>query len=115
MVAFALCLVGAGIILTLLARLPGLVMVLAGLVVVISALTILGVFAVDTTYSLPVNLVVGIVALQIGYGLGVVLRAVLGHSTARVRSRTVQMGRRDPVESPEKSTGEESVITTRER
>ena len=93
MLAFAICLIGAGALLSFFARIPALVLVFVALGIMITAATVLNV-AFDDTYSLPLTLVVAAVALQVGYGLAVVLRGVwAGHGgRERVRSERVAEG-----------------------
>lgn len=76
MVAFAVCLLGAGALLSLLFRAPGLVLVLVSFCVAVAAALVLSP-ALNTDVSLPIALLVAAVSLQAGYGLAVVLRAVI--------------------------------------
>ncbi|GJD54725.1 hypothetical protein [Methylobacterium dankookense] len=77
MAAFTASLIAAGAVLSLLTRVHGLILVLAGLVVAILSAAVLSP-ALGTGYGLSLTLVVAVIALQVGYGLGVILRAVLG-------------------------------------
>lgn len=97
MAAFTACLIAAGAVLSLLTRVHGLVLVLAGLLVAITAAAMLSP-VLGATYGLPLALLVAVVALQAGYGLGVVLRATL------LRRSPGQAGRDAPetfAEAPE--------------
>jgi hypothetical protein len=76
MAAFTACLIAAGAVLSGLTRVHGLVLVLAGTVLTVGSAAVLSP-ALGTGYGVPLTLVVAVVALQVGYGLGVILRAVL--------------------------------------
>lgn len=77
MLTFAICLGCAGLVLSLFARLPAFLAVLAGTVLAVLAAGTLSLFGVVLASSTFGNIVVAIVALQFGYGLGIVARALL--------------------------------------
>ncbi|ACL55880.1 hypothetical protein [Methylobacterium nodulans] len=77
MLAFAVCLTLAGATLSIFARVPALLAVLGLTLLAIVAASGLPLVGLDTSHPLPVNLIVAVVALQVGYGLGVILRASL--------------------------------------
>lgn len=87
MLAFSILLVVAGALLSRVARLPLLVLALAVMVVAIATVTFLG---IDASQSAVVSVVVAIVALQVGYGLGVIARGVV-HKYAATRTDAVAM------------------------
>ncbi len=87
MILFAICLCFAGALLSIVARFSGLVAIVSLVVLAILIGPLLGWLGIGTSASLPWAIVVAVVALQIGYGLGVVVRARLlsfreGGSTA---------------------------------
>lgn len=90
MMAFAICMLGAGALLSLLVRVPSLVLVLLGFCAAVAAATVLS-SALGATPNVPIALLVAVVALQAGYGLGVVLRAVaLKYARRDRRDKRVQ-------------------------
>jgi hypothetical protein len=85
MLSFALCLMAAGGILSLIARVQGLLAVLLGVALACCAVILVRWFDDMPAVSLGVTLIVAIGALQIGYGIGVVARAAF-----ELRSRRSQ-------------------------
>lgn len=77
MLVFAAFLGCAGAVLSLFARVPVLVAVVFLMVLALVSGAALSVLGVEMSTSLPLTIIVAIVALQTGYGLGVVLRGVL--------------------------------------
>lgn len=86
MAAFTACLIAAGAILSLLTRVQGFVLVLGGLLLAVASAAILSP-ALGTGAGLPLTLLVAVIALQAGYGLGVILRATLGRRSHAARDR----------------------------
>lgn len=77
MILFAICLCCAGALLSIIARFSGLVAIVSLVVLAILIGTLLGWLGIGTSASLPWAIVVAVIALQVGYGLGVVVRARL--------------------------------------
>lgn len=97
MLAFAACLIGAGALLSLLIRAPGLILALIGFGVALAGAILLRP-ALGADASVPIALLVAMVALQAGYGLGVVLRAVVASRSERhVRGDRAAREASDPV------------------
>ena len=96
MAVFTACLVAAGAGLSLLARVQGLVLVLAGLALAIAAAALLSP-ALGTGHGWAVTLLVAVVALQVGYGAGIILRARL----ARREQRSTERVAAPPSDAPE--------------
>ncbi|GLS42667.1 hypothetical protein [Methylobacterium brachythecii] len=90
MVIFAFCLLCAGAILSLITRVHGLVAVALGVVISLVLGAFFLSFEAAPTYPLGVTFIVAIVALQVGYGLGVVSRAALDGRLDRATSSTAR-------------------------
>ncbi|MCE4225139.1 hypothetical protein HCU64_15385 [Methylobacterium sp. C25] len=96
MVIFGLCLLGAGAILSLFSRVSGLVAIALGVVISLVLGTLFVSSDVAPAYPVGVAFIVAIVALQIGYGLGVVARALLDSRLRRTSStdrKEIQSGK----------------------
>lgn len=76
MLAFAICLAGAGAVLSLFARLPTLLAVMLGVVIAVLGAGIFSLVGLQAASSTAANLLVAILAPQFGYGAGVVARAL---------------------------------------
>jgi hypothetical protein len=74
MLLFAICLCGAGAILSVVARFPALVAIILLTILAAVAGAALSFLNVEASASLPLTIVVAVIALQVGYGLGVVTR-----------------------------------------
>ena len=74
---FAICLCGAGAVLSVVARFSGLVAVVSLVALAILAGTLLHLVGLAPPASAPWAIVVAVIALQVGYGLGVIVRARL--------------------------------------
>ena len=85
---FSLCLAAAGGMLSLTARIHGLVVVIIG--VVLACCTVVLVRSLNGTPAVPLGLtvIVALSALQIGYGVGVVARAALEARSRRSQRPT---------------------------
>jgi hypothetical protein len=102
--AFTLCLIAAGAILSLFARLPLLLAMLFGIVLATLGAGALSGLGFEIASSTPINIIVAIAALQVGYGSGIITRAALhrffSHAAlqgaARTRTATDPTGRRAP-------------------
>jgi hypothetical protein len=76
MVLYAICLVAAGTLLGTFARLPVLLAVLSAVIVALVIGSGLSLVGLANPSSTAANVVVAIVAVQVGYGVGVILRAI---------------------------------------
>ncbi|GJD53504.1 hypothetical protein OPKNFCMD_6280 [Methylobacterium crusticola] len=104
MVAFAVCLFCAGAVLSVIARVPALLVVLGA--VILATLVAGGLALAGLGGSRPVlaNVVVATVALQAGYGAGVILRAALHMLQASHQAARAMRGPPEaPHPSPERS------------
>lgn len=110
MLSFALCLMAAGGMLSLIARVQGLLAVLLGIALACCAVILIRSFDGFLAAPLGVTLIVAIGALQIGYGIGVVTRAALEMRNRRAHdARTATRGpEHDTASKSENAFGENS-------
>ncbi|GJD64264.1 hypothetical protein [Methylobacterium frigidaeris] len=100
MVPYAICLLAAGTLLGTFARLPALLAVLCAVIVALvfgAGLSLVGIVGPSSTAA---NVVVAIVAVQVGYGIGVILRAIRERFRASTPDPAVQAQTEKPRSDP---------------
>jgi hypothetical protein len=101
MVLYAICLVAAGTLLGTFARLPVLLAVLSAVIVALVIGSGLSLVGLANPSSTAANVVVAIVAVQVGYGVGVILRAIRERFRAPNPDPAVQTSTDRPLPDPQ--------------